>query len=277
MDGPADTVVTLEDQHHQPRRLSMNDFSGFTTPQIFPAIDLRGGRCVRLVRGARDAEIHYDDDPIAVARRWLACGASCLHVVDLGAAFGEPDSREVILEISRQAGVPVQAGGGLRDDETVSQLLDGGVARVLLGTRAFRDADFLRRVIARHGAERIVLCMDCDGERVKVAGWEEESPFDIDAAIDYARQCAVRHFLVTATDRDGTLSGPRVDLVERILASGVAGVVAAGGIGNVEHIRSVLALAQPKLEGVVVGRALYEGTVELEEALALLDTGSSGE
>lgn len=244
-------------------------FEAFTTTQIFPAIDLRGGRCVRLIRGARDAEIHYDDDPLGVARRWCAAGATCLHVIDLGAAFGEADSRDVILSIAREVDVPVQAGGGLRDEAAVAQLLDGTVARVLLGTRALADEAFLKSEIDKWGAERIVLCMDCDGERVKVSGWEADSAFDIPAALAYAKECGAKRFLVTATDRDGTLSGPRLDLTQRILDSGAGKVAAAGGVGNLDDVRALIDLGHPALEGVVVGRALYEGTVRLEDAVAL--------
>jgi phosphoribosylformimino-5-aminoimidazole carboxamide ribotide isomerase len=262
-----------------------------TSPEIFPAIDVRGGRCVRLVRGARDAEIRYDDDPVAAARRWEEAGARCLHVIDLGAAFREPDSRGVMLEIARAAGIPVQCGGGLRDEDAVGELLDGGVARVILGTRALSDPPFLERMVARHGAARIVVSLDVDGERVKVAGWEEESPLGIDAAIEQVAAAGADRLLVTATDRDGTLSGPRIDLIRRVLETSAARVVAAGGVGRLEDVAEVLALARPPsgqggrpgarsagepgggrrgaLEGVVVGRALYEGALRLEDALAL--------
>ena len=238
-------------------------------PQIFPAIDLRGGRCVRLVQGKKDDEIHYDDDPVAVARRWRDAGAGCLHVIDLGAAFGEAHSSDVVLTIARELELPVQTGGGLRSEESVRRLLEGGVARVILGTRAFRDPDFLARMIDTHGPERIVVGLDCDGDRVKVSGWEEASSLDVDAGLELVRKAGVVHLLVTAIDRDGTLSGAREELVSRVLDAGDVRVVAAGGIGTLDHVRSVLALDHVGLEGVVVGRALYEGTVVLEEALAL--------
>lgn len=247
-------------------------FPDWSTPQIFPAIDVRGGRCVRLVKGARNAEIHYDDDPVRVASRWEAEGARCLHVIDLGAAFGEAHSRGVILEIARKIRLPVQAGGGLRTEEAIDELLAGGVARVILGTRAFKDPEFLARVVARHGERRILVSMDCDGDRVKVAGWEETSPLSIEEGIALAERCGVRRLLVTATDRDGTLAGPRLDLLRKVLGGARARVVAAGGIGNGDHVRSVLDLGAPGLEGVVVGRALYEGTVSLKEVLKLTRT-----
>lgn len=247
-------------------------FPDFESPEIFPAIDVRGGRCVRLVRGRRDAEIRYDEDPVEVAGRFEAAGARCLHVIDLGGAFREPPSTDVVLAIADRVGIPVQAGGGIRDGETVSRLLDGGVARVILGTRALRDPAFLQRTVERHGERHVVVGIDCDGERVKVAGWEEESPLALDAALRGVREAGVRRLLVTAIDRDGTLAGGREDLVRRVLAGAPDGafrVVAAGGIGCLEHVESLLAIDLPGLEGVVIGRALYEGTVDLGEALKL--------
>jgi phosphoribosylformimino-5-aminoimidazole carboxamide ribotide isomerase len=245
----------------------MNAFPEAGGPRIFPAIDLRGGRCVRLVQGKRDAEISYDADPIEAAARWVGEGAGCLHVIDLGAAFGEGDSRGVILAIAGRAGVPVQAGGGIRDEETVGRLLDGGVARVILGTRAFKDPEFLARMAERHGPRRVMVSLDALGDRVRIAGWEEESGLGIDEGIALVERAGADRLLVTATDRDGTLSGPRVDLVRRVLEGSRSRVVAAGGIGTVADVEAVLALAHPRLEGVVVGRALYEGTVSLKEAI----------
>jgi phosphoribosylformimino-5-aminoimidazole carboxamide ribotide isomerase len=249
-------------------------FPDWSAPRIFPAIDLRGGRCVRLIRGARDAEIHYGDDPVAMARRWTAASGECLHVIDLGGAFSEADSRAAILAIAAAVDVPVQAGGGIRDAATLAQLLDGGVARVLLGTRAFRDPEFLRQAVERYGPRRILLSMDSDGERIKLAGWEVESSLSIEDGLELAARAGVERLLVTATDRDGTLGGPKLELLERVLRGSSARVVAAGGIGTLGHIEQVLALRHPRLEGVVVGRALYEGTVDLAAAVRLTQSNS---
>lgn len=222
---------------------------------------------MRLVRGARDAEIRYGDDPVAAARRWTAAGGTCLHVIDLGGAFGEPDSVASILAIAASCEVPIQAGGGVRDEERLARLLDGGVSRAILGTRALKDPEFLARAIARHGSERIVVSIDCDGDRLKLGGWEESSVLSPSEAVRAVEAAGVRHLLVTATDRDGTLSGPRLDLFRKVLDGSASAIVAAGGIGSIEHVRSVLDLDAPRLEGVVIGRALYEGTVRLEDAL----------
>jgi phosphoribosylformimino-5-aminoimidazole carboxamide ribotide isomerase len=241
-------------------------------PAIYPAIDLRGGRVVRLVRGAADAEIGYGDDPGASARRWVAAGAACLHVIDLGAALGEPDSTAAVLAVARGVDVPVQVGGGIRDRERVEELLAGGAGRVILGTRALREPAFLRQMVAAHGAERVVLAMDVAGGRVRVAGWTEESSLDLEGGMELAERSGVRHVLVTAIDRDGTLSGPDLELAGETLRLALARgllVVAAGGIGALDDVRALLDLGSPALEGVVAGRALYEGTVDLGEAVKL--------
>lgn len=244
-------------------------------PFILPAIDLRGGRVVRLLRGAGDAEIGYDAEPLETARRWQAEGGRCLHIIDLGGALGEASSLDVLARIASSLELPVQAGGGIRDGETVDRVLDCGVSRVILGTRALRDADFLRQMIDRHGPERIVLAMDVADGRVKVAGWTEASSLDLPGGIDFAVENGVSALLVTAIDRDGTLSGPNLPLVRQTLdLAGARGlrVVVAGGIGKLEDIRSVLELRSSALEAVVVGRALYEETVELERAVELADS-----
>jgi len=247
------------------------EFPEPTSPEIFPAIDLRGGRCVRLVKGERGAEIRYDDDPVEVARRWESEGARRLHVVDLGAALGEPDSVRSILEIVRAVTIPVQVGGGIRDEDKVRGILDGGAGRVILGTRAFGDAEFLARCVDVHGPGRIMVSMDFEGDALKVGGWEKKSSLNRAGAILWAERAGVRRFLVTATDRDGTFGGTRIELVRGILADSQAWVVAAGGIGSLEHVREVLSIGHPRLEGVVVGRALYEGKVDLQEAIRCAD------
>ncbi|MBI4587159.1 MAG: 1-(5-phosphoribosyl)-5-[(5-phosphoribosylamino)methylideneamino] imidazole-4-carboxamide isomerase [Planctomycetes bacterium] len=241
------------------------------TPFLLPAIDLRGGRVVRLIRGEAAAEIDYQAAPLSQARRWIGEGAEGLHLVDLGGAFGEPDSAAAILEIAGAVAVPVQAGGGIRDAGKVRELLDGGVARVLLGTRVLQDPEFLKAQVAEHGPERIVLAMDLAQGRVRISGWTEDSSLDLRAGMELAVKAGARHLLVTAIDRDGTLSGPDLPLLEEALRlAGREGlrVVSAGGIGKLQDLESVVKLGSPALEGVVVGRALYEGTLALREAVS---------
>jgi phosphoribosylformimino-5-aminoimidazole carboxamide ribotide isomerase len=238
-------------------------------PAIFPAVDLRGGRCVRLLRGERGVQFDYGGDPVAAASRWVEAGAEWIHAIDLGGALGEPDNLEAIAAIARAVPIPVQAGGGLRDEERIARLLEAGVFRVILGTRALGDPPFLEASLARYGAERIVLAMDVAGDRIRLKGWEEESGLDLAGGLELARRSGVEHVLITAIERDGTLSGPAVDLIRRALDAGAPAVVAAGGIGTIEDVRALLDLRHPRLEGVVVGRALYEERVRLDEAVAL--------
>jgi phosphoribosylformimino-5-aminoimidazole carboxamide ribotide isomerase len=246
----------------------VKSFVNLHFPAVFPAIDVRGGRCVRLIQGKRSAEIEYGGEPPDVARRWVALGAECLHVIDLGAAFGEKSSRDAIIAIANAVPVPVQTGGGIRDEDTMDRLLDGGVTRVILGTKALRDPVFLKRAVKKHGQDTIMVSIDVAGDRVRTAGWEEDSGLAIEDAIRLVETAGVERLLVTATDRDGTLAGPRIDLVERVLEECAVRIVAAGGIGKIEDVEAVLSIGHPRLDGVVIGRALYEGAVHLEDALA---------
>ena len=242
-------------------------------PFVLPAIDLRGGRVVRLVRGQSDAEIGYDAEPVAAARRWIDEGGECLHLIDLGSAFGEADSTDLILAMAREVDVPIQVGGGIRDAARAETLLSGGVTRVILGTRALRDPEFLGEMLATYGAERVVLAMDIADGRVKVSGWTEESSLDLEGGIRFAVDAGARQLLVTAIDRDGTLSGPNLGLIELTLDLADANdlvVAAAGGIGTAADIQAILELRKPSLEGVVVGRALYEETVQLREVVEIV-------
>ncbi len=224
---------------------------------------------MRLVRGDRSAEILYGEDPLEAARRWEREGAEWIHAIDLGGALGEPDNLGAIVSIARSVGIPVQAGGGLRDAERVDRLLSGGVERVILGTRALADPEFLAELLERHGPSRIVLAMDVAGGRVRVKGWEAESGLDLAGGLAYARSSGVEHLLLTAIDRDGTMAGASLSLIARALEEAEAQVVTAGGIGTLADLRAIFDLRHPRLEGAVVGRALYEGTVSLGDAVAL--------
>ncbi len=250
------------------------DFPRFThRPWIFPAIDLRGGRVVRLVQGASDAEMQYGLDPLEFASKWVDAGSDCLHIIDLGGAFKEPDSLDHVIDIASKLKLPIQTGGGIRDAETVERVLSQGVTRVILGTRALQDPEFLKAMVVEHGSERVVLAMDMAEGRVKISGWTEDSSLDLASGIDFAVDNGVRTLLLTAIDRDGTLSGANIPLVKEALSlaedKGLL-IVVAGGIGKLEDIKAVLDLNSPALQGVVVGRALYEQAVDLKEALELV-------
>ena len=236
---------------------------------VYPAIDLRGGRCVRLLQGEFDRETVYGDDPVAVARAWAAAGARWLHVVDLdGARAGRPLQTALVREICRAAAIPVQVGGGLRDADAVDAVLDAGAARVVLGTIAVRDPAACR-AICRAYPGRVAIGLDARGGRIRVAGWTEAE--DVDAVTAAARAAGMGAAAVVYTDveRDGTERGPDLAGTQAVARAAGLPVVASGGIGSLEHVRAVGELAGDGVAGVIIGRALYTGAVRLADALAV--------
>ena len=229
---------------------------------VIPAVDVRGGRAVRLVRGRPEEETVYADDPAEATARFEAEGAECIHLVDLDAALGTGENREAIRRAVERTAISIQVGGGLRSLEAVEGVLETGAARAVLGTEAVTDPGFLRACLSRWG-ERIVVAADVQGNRVQVRGWTEDAGAleEVLARLDAA---GAPRYLVTAVARDGTLEGPDLDLYPRVRKLTDRPVIASGGVGALEHIR---ALAGAGVEGVVVGRALYEGAFTLREAV----------
>lgn len=237
---------------------------------LYPAIDIRGGHAVRLLEGDYARETVYDADPAAAAARWSGEGARFLHVVDLdGAKAGEPRNLDAVRAIAAAAGCPIQVGGGLRDAESVRAVLDAGAARVVIGTAALRDPAFLESVLAE-GPERVVVSVDARGGKVSLAGWTETSDVDVaDAVAELSGRGAVR-FLCTAIEVDGTMAGPALAELRRIAAATEASVIASGGVGTLAHLEALAADAPANVEGVIVGRALYERRFGVAEAIAAL-------
>ncbi|HEX5505978.1 MAG TPA: 1-(5-phosphoribosyl)-5-[(5-phosphoribosylamino)methylideneamino]imidazole-4-carboxamide isomerase [Thermomicrobiales bacterium] len=229
---------------------------------VIPAIDLRGGRCVRLLQGDFASETVYGDDPLALARRWQDAGAPYLHLVDLdGARAGRPVQAAIIGEIARALTIPVQAGGGLRALDDIAAALDGGLARVVLGTAALEDRALLAAALARWGAERIVVGLDARDGLVATHGWRATSTT---RATDLARELAalgVRRVLYTDIARDGTLSAPNEAALRELAACADLAILASGGVAARAHLAALAAI--PGVEGAIVGRALYTGDVAL--------------
>jgi phosphoribosylformimino-5-aminoimidazole carboxamide ribotide isomerase len=233
---------------------------------ILPAIDLRGGRCVRLRQGDYDRETVFDDDPAAAARRWVGRGAEWLHLVDLdGAREGRPVNGPSIGAVVAAAGVPCQLGGGLRAAEHIEQALGWGVARVVIGTRALRDPEW-GAAVCRRFPGRVAVGIDAKQGRVAVAGWRETSEV---TALDLARRCAAwkpAAIVYTDVGRDGMLEGPNVAATAELAAAVDVPVFASGGVTTLDDVASLLGRG---LAGCVVGRALYEGRLDLAAAIAL--------
>lgn len=237
--------------------------------ELYPAIDVRDGRCVRLYQGDYDRETVYGDDPVAQARAFAADGAPWIHVVDLDAArTGDPRNRSVVAAVAAAVDVPVQAGGGVRDDGAADALLTGGVRRVVVGTAALDDPDWVRRLAARYPG-RVAIALDARGRDVAVRGWVEGSGHDL---VEVARRfddAGVAALVVTEIGRDGTLAGPALDQLADVLAATRLDVVASGGVGTLDDLRALAGLdvGGRRLSGAIVGRALYEGAFALADAL----------
>jgi phosphoribosylformimino-5-aminoimidazole carboxamide ribotide isomerase len=231
---------------------------------VLPAIDLRAGRCVRLVQGDPGREEVFGDDPVAVARRWVDEGAEALHVVDLDGAFaGSPRQLSLVAAIAAAADVPVQVGGGLRAEADVAAALAAGAARVVVGTRALEEG-FLRRLLERWGPERVLVGLDARGDRLAVAGWRQELPVGVEEAARRLRTWGITTVVYTQVLRDGTLQGPDLEGLGRVRRAGLC-VVVSGGVGSAADVRAV---ARAGACGVVLGRALYAGRITLAEARA---------
>ena len=239
---------------------------------VIPAIDLRGGRCVRLHQGRSDRETVFSDDPVAVALQWKELGAERLHVVDLDGAFaGEPRQSALVAKIiAAMAPIPVEVGGGLRSLKDVETALETGARWTVVGTRAALDRAFLGDVCRRH-ADRIIVAVDARGERVAVKGWTEVVDDTVVAVGRRAREAGAAALLYTDVSRDGTESGPNVEYTATVARDVAMPVLASGGVGRVEDLARLAAVRG--VVGAVVGRALYTGAIDLRRAK---DVAASG-
>lgn len=234
---------------------------------VLPAVDIRGGRCVRLVQGVRDQERVYGDDPVAAALRWQDAGAAWVHVVDLDGAFdGRPRNDAVIARMIAALRVPVEVGGGIRDLETIRRYLDAGAARVILGTAAASAPEVLRDACVAFG-DRVAVGIDARGGAVVIEGWVTSTGEPALSAASRVVASGARRIIYTDTSRDGMLAGPNLAAFEAMLRVASVPVIASGGVASADDVRRLRALASAGLEGVIVGRALYEARVTLEDLL----------
>lgn len=236
---------------------------------IIPAIDMKGGQCVRLKQGRAEDETVYADDPVAMAHRWEDSGAEYLHLVDLDGAFqGTPAHADFVLRIARELKIPVEIGGGIRTEEQMARYLDGGVDRVILGTRACESEDELQRLVDRFGAG-VAVGIDARDGFVQVKGWTETTALTALGLAKRMERLGVKAIIYTDTARDGMMRGVNSEAMAAMCDAVGCSVVASGGVTTAEDVRVLSALGRKNLAGVIVGKALYEGTVTMKELLCI--------
>jgi phosphoribosylformimino-5-aminoimidazole carboxamide ribotide isomerase len=244
---------------------------------VIPAVDIRGGKAVRLAQGDYSRETVYDADPLSAARRWVDAGASRLHLVDLDAAkSGDTTNRDIVVRIARTLSVPVEIGGGVRNLDVVRDYLDAGVRWVIIGTAAVTDPDFVRAAATAY-PDRVILGIDARDGVVKTAGWTESTGVN---AIELARSYAdvkIAAVIYTDISRDGVGGGVDLDGTREMARKGPFPVIASGGIHDTGDIDRVASHVADGISGVIVGRALYEGTLTLEAALTRAERASGAE
>lgn len=238
---------------------------------VIPAIDLRDGRCVRLVQGDKNAETVYSDEPVEMALRWEAMGAQRLHVVDLDGAFkGVPQNLEIISEIVQAIKIPIQVGGGIRSFEAVQKILQLGVERVILGTAAILNPDLVARCAKEYG-ERIIVGIDGKNGQVAIEGWESTVEMTVEEFAQIVAQLGVGEVVFTDTRRDGTLRGPNLEATKQLAITSGLKVIVSGGVSSLEDLVALKELRQYGVHGVIMGKALYSGAISLSEALNVME------
>lgn len=238
---------------------------------LFPAIDIYEGKAVRLVKGDFAEKTVYEDSPLEAARAWVDAGARFLHIVDLdGAKSGSPKNLHHVEQIAHELSVPVQCGGGLRKLGAVRDALRAGAERVILGTAAFTDVDFLDDVLGSY-RERIIVSVDTRGGMISTSGWQETTKMPAESVIERLQNRGVRSFVYTNVDKDGLQEGPDLEEVKRIAGVVKGRFIYSGGIGTLEHLKGLAGLRQVNMGGVIVGKALYEGNFTIAEGQAALE------
>ncbi len=238
---------------------------------LLPAVDILGGKAVRLAKGDFDVKTEYDADPLEAALRWVQGGARALHVVDLdGARGGTPANLDHVERIAQGVTVPVQVGGGLRNVDAVERAIAAGAARVVLGTAAYTDIDFIDTVLERY-RDRVVVSIDVRAGKLAAAGWTEQTQIPAESVIEQLAGRGVQRFVYSNIERDGMLEGPDLSEVQRVARTVRGSFVYSGGVSTLEDLQALVALRQVNLAGVIVGKALYERRFDVADAQAILD------
>lgn len=234
---------------------------------IYPAIDLKEGKCVRLRQGRKDDSTVFSEEPEAMAKHWESQGARFLHVVDLDGAFeGLPRNLEVITRIAETVQIPIQVGGGIRTDEAADELLAGGVSRLIVGTAALKDTDWFAELARRHEG-KVAVGVDAKDGNVAVKGWVEVTDTPVLDFLNLLEGIPLAALIYTDIHRDGMMNGPNVEATCRVAENTSIPVIASGGITSIDDVRRLSALP---LNGMIIGRAIYEGSIQLPETLAVV-------
>jgi len=232
---------------------------------IFPAIDIKEGKCVRLLRGEFDQKTVYFDDPVDAALAWVNKGAKYIHIVDLdGALHGRGKNRDAVKRILESVNIPLQLGGGIRTVEIASGWIDLGVSRVILGTAAVKNPEIVSELVEKVGADKVLVSIDAKKGMVCTEGWMETSEIEAVAFARDLQQKGVKTIVYTDIAKDGTMVGPNFDELAKLQEATRMDIIASGGIGDAGHVKK---LAEMGLYGAITGKALYEGTLKLQEAL----------
>ncbi len=233
---------------------------------LYPAIDIRGGKCVRLIQGDYNQETVYNDSPLEAALAWAEQGGKWIHLVDLdGAKAGEPVNHQLIGDIARSVKAPVQTGGGLRTVENVERLLELGVSRVIIGTAAIENRPFVEEVLRRFG-EQVAIGIDARNGYVATRGWLETSEVKAEDLAVQLAELGAKTFIFTDISRDGMMQGPNVEAIVRLAQVSGQSVIASGGVSRYEDLEALAAHADKGVGGAIIGKALYTGSIELAEA-----------
>ena len=233
--------------------------------KIIPAIDLMEGKVVRLYKGKPDKKTIYSDNPVEIAKKWEKAGADMLHIVDLDATLGRGTNIEIIYDMVKQVSVPVQVAGGLRDESIISKVLTKA-SRVVLGTIAFRNKDILKKLLEKFGKEKIVISVDHVDGKIMIEGWQKSTGLDFIEGINEFAKIGITEFLITNVNRDGTLEGPDLEFLEKACKIDTINVISSGGISKLDDLKKV---KEKKAFGVILGKALYENLISIEEAKKL--------
>jgi phosphoribosylformimino-5-aminoimidazole carboxamide ribotide isomerase len=231
---------------------------------IIPAVDIRGGKCVRLYQGDYSQETVFDEDVVTAALTWYSQGARWLHIVDLdGAIVGEPQNMDVVEEIMRQSSMLIELGGGIRQEEVAGTLLRQGVSRIILGTSAIENEELIEKLCQQHG-DAIAVSLDARDGKIAIRGWQKDTVVEV---LELSREmvdAGVKRFVYTDIKRDGTLTEPNFDMIDRLVGEADVPVIVAGGISKLEHLHKLKELG---VEGAIIGKALYTGDIDLGEAI----------